>query len=94
VLAYLQKFDIDYIKIDQSFVREISCDAEGEAIVEAIISLARSLGLQTIAEGVETADQLDFLRENGCHEVQGNFFARPMPAEEFEAFVRSYRPPA
>ena len=93
-LSYLKRFKVYKLKIDQSFVREISCDAEGEAIVEAIIGLARSLGLQTIAEGVETADQRDFLSENGCNEVQGYFFARPMPADQFEAFVRSYRPPA
>lgn len=93
-LSYLKRFKVYKLKIDQSFVREISCDAEGEAIVEAIISLARSLGLQTIAEGVESTEQLNFLRENGCHEVQGYIVARPMPADQFEAFASSYRHPA
>ena len=88
-LAHLKKFKVYKLKIDQSFVRDISTDAEDRAIVGAIIHMASSLGLQTIAEGVETAGQLAFLHQQGCDEVQGYFFSRPLPAEQFEQFVRS-----
>jgi len=86
-LSYLKKFKVYKLKIDQSFVRDISEDPEDKAIVAAIISMANSLGMQTIAEGVETPEQLAFLRLQGCNEIQGYYFSRPLPAEQFEAFV-------
>jgi len=88
-LSYLKKFKVYKLKIDQSFVRDISTDPEDKAIVVAIISLATSLGMQTIAEGVETIEQFNFLRENGCNEVQGFYYSKPLPAEKFELFVRN-----
>jgi len=86
-LSYLKKFKVYKLKIDQSFVRDISHDPDDKAIVTAIINLASSMGLQTIAEGVETASQLAYLRLQGCDEVQGYYFSRPVPADAFEAFV-------
>jgi EAL domain-containing protein (putative c-di-GMP-specific phosphodiesterase class I) len=85
-LSYLKKFRVYKLKIDQSFVRDITEDPDDKAIVGAMISMASSLGMQTIAEGVETAGQLAFLQANGCTEVQGYFFNRPLPQEQFLAF--------
>ncbi len=87
-LSHLKRFKVDWLKIDQSFVRDITDDSDDRAIVGAIIQLARSLGMRTIAEGVETAAQLDYLREQGCDEVQGYYFSRPLAADAFEAYVR------
>ena len=88
-LSYLKRFQVYKLKIDQSFVRDITDDPDDKAIVGAIIGLARSLGFQTIAEGVETPGQLEFLREQGCDEVQGYFFSKPLASLDFEAFVQA-----
>ena len=92
-LHCLTRFPIDRLKIDQTFVRSIGTP-RGEAIASAIINMAHSLGLKTVAEGVETAGERDFLRSRCCDEVQGYFYARPLPAEAFAAFMRAHRPPA
>ena len=87
-LAYLKRFPIDVLKIDQSFVRDIETDAGSAAMVAAIVSLSHDLGMRVIAEGVETAPQRDFLRERGCDEIQGYLFSRPLPAAGFERLLR------
>ena len=83
-LSYLKRFQVYKLKIDQSFVRDITEDSDDKAIVGAIISMASSLGLKTIAEGVETEGQLAFLRSRGCTEAQGYYFSRPLSAASFE----------
>jgi diguanylate cyclase (GGDEF)-like protein len=87
-LSYLKRFQVYKLKIDQSFVRDVTGNPEDKAIVTAIINLASSLGMRTIAEGVETADQLAFLRLQGCNEVQGYYFSKPLPAELFAAYAQ------
>jgi diguanylate cyclase (GGDEF)-like protein/PAS domain S-box-containing protein len=88
-LSYLKKFRVGKLKIDQSFVRDLTEDAEDRAIVDAVIRMAAALGLETLAEGVETEGQLAFLRRHGCQAVQGYLFSRPLPAEVFKEFVLS-----
>jgi EAL domain-containing protein (putative c-di-GMP-specific phosphodiesterase class I) len=87
-LSYLKKFDIDYLKIDQSFVRNMVEDSADQALCEAIVVMAHKLGLKVIAEGVETTEQRDLLLQIGCDFGQGYLFAKPMPGEEFESMLK------
>ena len=89
-LAYLKRFAVDKLKIDQSFVRDLVTDPDDAAIVRAIIQMAHSLKLKTIAEGVETEELCNLLQLFHCDEIQGYWLARPMPAQELEDFVRDY----
>jgi diguanylate cyclase (GGDEF)-like protein/PAS domain S-box-containing protein len=84
-LSYLKRFPIDTVKIDQNFVRDLSQSTNDGAIISAVISMARALKLRVVAEGVETEEQLAFLRRQHCETIQGFLYSRPVPAEEFEA---------
>lgn len=86
-LSYLKRFKVYKLKIDKSFVQDLTEDAEDKAIVSAIINMASSLGIRTIAEGVETAGQLTFLRLQGCNEVQGYYFSKALPADQLEIYI-------
>jgi len=86
-LGYLKQFPIDSLKVDRSFVRDIPHDSDDVAITQAIIAMAHSLNLKVIAEGVENEDQLKFLREQGCDQVQGYLINAPVPAAEFERLL-------
>lgn len=85
-LNYLKKFKVYKLKIDRSFINDLASDSDDRAIINAIIDMAQSLGMQTIAEGVETAEQVDFLQKHGCDEVQGYYFSKPLSSVEFEQF--------
>jgi EAL domain-containing protein (putative c-di-GMP-specific phosphodiesterase class I) len=88
-LSYLRKFPIDALKIDQSFVAGIANAADDASIVTAVISMARSLKLRVVAEGVETRDQAAFLAVHECDEAQGYYFSRPLPPEHFEHLAKT-----
>src|SRR5687768_10748475 len=82
-LSYLKRFPVDRLKVDRSFVQDIVTDSDDATIVRAIIALGHNLGLKVVAEGVETQQQLDFLRDNQCDELQGFYFGRPLPSDQF-----------
>ena len=90
-LSYLKRFPIDVLKIDKSFVRDVMSDPGDAAIVASVISLAHQLKMHVIAEGVETAGQLDFLRRHGCDDMQGYLFSEPVPAAAFERMLAAAR---
>jgi diguanylate cyclase (GGDEF)-like protein len=89
-LSYLLRFPIDKIKIDRSFITDITTNPNSVAIVRAVVSLGRSLGITITAEGVETIDQLDVVRQEGCLEIQGYFISRPLPAEGINALLAEH----
>ena len=87
-LSYLRRLPIDTLKIDKEFVGDITTDPDDEAITATVITMAHSLGLNVIAEGVETAEQAEYLREQGCDEIQGHWFSRPLPPAQCFVFLR------
>jgi len=87
-LAHIRRFPIDTIKVDRSFIRNVPEDYEDKAIIEAIISMGQTLSLTVVAEGVETQEQMDFLRQHSCDEMQGYYFSKPVAADEFANLLK------
>jgi EAL domain-containing protein (putative c-di-GMP-specific phosphodiesterase class I) len=92
-LSYLKKFPIDYVKIDRSFIKDITADPDDAAIASAVVAMAHSLNLRVIAEGVETIEQLNFLRSLNCDEMQGYFVSRPVQASELTHLLEGVKGP-
>lgn len=90
-LSYLKRFRVHTLKIDQSFIRDVTSDEDNAAIVTALIAMSRRLKMKSLAEGVETKEQLEFLIAQGCDEIQGFVFSRPMPAPDFEQLMKENR---
>ncbi len=88
-MSYLRRFPITSLKIDQSFIRQVDTGPEERAIVKAVIGMGRSLSLQIVAEGVETQEQLAFLRAHECDEAQGYYFSHPLPPEQFAGLLQT-----
>jgi len=91
-LAQIKHFPVDTLKVDRSFIRDIPDDTEDKAITEAIIAMGKTLSLKVVAEGVETQEQMDFLRQHSCDEIQGYYFSKPVTPERFADLLRSHIP--
>ena len=87
-LSYLKRFPIDTLKIDRSFVKDLHTDKDDAAICAAILAMAQQLGLNVVAEGVETKEQLEFLRHHGCNQIQGFLCSKPLSANQFAVLLR------
>ncbi len=90
-LSYLKRFPVDMVKIDRSFVMDITSEKDDAAIVSAVIAMAETLSLKVLAEGVETSEQLEFLRARNCHKIQGYFISKPLAADDFGAFYQRHK---
>jgi len=90
--VYLKRLPIDTLKIDKEFVGDLSRDPDDAAITTTVITMAHSLGLKVVAEGVETQEQMDYLREHGCDAIQGYWLSPPLDAHHCLAFMRSWQP--
>jgi len=88
-LTHLKRFPIDTLKVDRSFIRDLPQDPEDKAITEAIIAMGKSLNLTVVAEGVETIEQQNFLKEHDCDEMQGYYFSKPIASEKFAELLRN-----
>jgi len=91
-LSYLRRFPVSVLKIDKSFVKDVATDSDNATLVEAIITMGRSLKLEIVAEGVETVAQMGFLRQRGCDYAQGYYYSRPAPTADFRRLMRDWRP--
>lgn len=89
-LAYLKRFPIDCVKIDRAFIKDTPANTDDVAIAKTIVAMAQALNLSTVAEGVETAEQLELMKTLGCDQIQGYFFSRPLPADDFLKFYRAH----
>jgi len=92
-LSYMKRFPIDALKIDQSFIRDMTTDSDDASIVSAVINMGRSLNMRVIAEGIQTRDQLKFLKDRDCPEGQGYYFGPPVSAKEFSEILSDPRQP-
>ncbi|HEY0827994.1 MAG TPA: bifunctional diguanylate cyclase/phosphodiesterase [Bacilli bacterium] len=90
-LSYLKRFRVHTLKIDQSFVNDVTSDEDNAAIVTALIGMSHQLKIKSLAEGVETLEQLEFLKSRGCNQIQGYLFSKPLPAAEFELLIKENR---
>ena len=92
-LSYLKDIPADFVKIDRSFIIGLTENSEDRAMVKAIVSLAHAMGFQTVVEGIETVEQLDFLKPLGCGYVQGFYYSKPLSADEFSEFLKDFKSP-